>query len=264
MSTRHGRGPVLFGGLLVGLLAAAPGGPTRRRRRARSPPRGRSPRRRRSCRPRSSPRCRRGGTPRPSPPWTRSTPRPKSPDDRAYYALIRGIAAAAGRASATRPAPTLAAALEAAPQGPWAAKLRVELAAVELAAGRFDAAEALARAEAEALLADDRKDRLAEVYHAFARRLLDARRPDHPARPRAAPTPCWPRPAAWPRARPSAPGSCFAMARASQAGGQPRPRAIEDFQAYLKEYPEGADRDAARVPPRRGPARRRPAARRPA
>ena len=39
------------------------------------------------------------------------------------------------------------------------------------------AAEELARTEAIRLLADDRKDRLAEVYHAFARRLLE---PDDP------------------------------------------------------------------------------------
>ena len=37
----------------------------------------------------------------------------------------------------------------------------------------------------------------------------------------------------------------FAMGRASQAAGNPA-RAIENFQAYLKEYPAGADRSRVR------------------
>ena len=59
------------------------------------------------------------------------------------------------------------------PKGRWAAKIRFELAGIELAAGNWAPAEELARAEAERLLAGDRKDQLAGVYHAFARRLLE-------------------------------------------------------------------------------------------
>ena len=61
--------------------------------------------------------------------------------------------------------------------GRWIPKIRFELAAIELAAGNLAVAEELARSEAIRLLADDRKDRLAEVYHAFARKLLE---PDDP------------------------------------------------------------------------------------
>ncbi len=67
----------------------------------------------------------------------------------------------------------LQSALRDAPTGRWAAKIRFELAGVELAAGNLAAAEEMARAEAVRLLAADRKDRLAEVYHAFAVRLLE-------------------------------------------------------------------------------------------
>jgi len=105
-------------------------------------------------------------------------------------------------------------------------------------------AEELARSEAIRLLSNDRKDRLAEVYHAFARRLLE---PDDPV---VQPDPN----AAWdllsqardlakspvPRAR-----LLFSMGRTSQKAGN-FPRSIDHFQAYLKEYPGGADRLAAR------------------
>ena len=60
------------------------------------------------------------------------------------------------------------------------------------------------------------------------------------------PTSCWPRPASWPRARPSAPSSSSPWA----APAWPSPtwaRAIENFQQYLKEYPQGADRFAVRL-----------------
>ena len=49
----------------------------------------------------------------------------------------------------------------------------------------------------------------------------------------------------------------FAMARASQAAGN-HARAIEDFQAYLKEYPEGRRPRRRPAPPGRGAAGRRP------
>jgi alpha-2-macroglobulin len=173
----------------------------------------------------------------------RLTAKAKSADETAYYALIRGIAQRLdNRADAARR--TLGDALKAAPKGAWTAKIRYELATLELASGHADDAEALVRELAEALLDGDRKDRLAEVDHAFARKLL---KPDDPI---TAPDPN----AAYEllsRARGLAKGASlrasllYAMARASQAAGN-HGRAIQDFQAYLKEYPKGADRTATR------------------
>jgi alpha-2-macroglobulin len=182
----------------------------------------------------------------------------KSASDKSYYRFLRGISERLGGKpeDARR---TLAEALELEPKGPWAAKIRFELAAVELAAGRPNAAEALARAEAETLLAADRKDRLAEVYHAFARRLLAPDDPISKPDPNAAYV-------LLAKARELAKGDTlrasllFEMARAGQtpgaviANGPPAQRGnpnpvinpIRDFQAYLKEYPKGADRFAAR------------------
>ena len=56
---------------------------------------------------------------------------------------------------------------------------------------------------------------------------------------------CSSRPGRSPRARRSAPRSCWPWPRASQKAGN-HGRAIADFQAYLSEYPKGADRTAAR------------------
>ncbi|HEX8201135.1 MAG TPA: MG2 domain-containing protein, partial [Isosphaeraceae bacterium] len=139
---------------------------------------------------------------------------------------------------------TLRTALEADPKGPWTAKLRGELAAVELAAGRYAAAEELARAEADALLDGGRKDRLAGVYHAFARTVLEPADPVTPPDPEGAY-------ALLAAARALAKGPDlaarlrFEMGRASQRAGNPA-RAAQDFQAYARESPEGADRFAAR------------------
>ncbi len=182
----------------------------------------------------------------------------KSASDKSYYRFLRGISERlGGKPEDARK--TLAEALQLEPKGPWAAKIRFELAAVELAAGKPNAAEALARAEAETLLSADRKDRLAEVYHAFARRLLA---PDDPISK--------PDPNAGyvllAKARELAKGDAlrasllFEMARAGQVPGaviangpgpqrgNPNPtiNPIRDFQAYLQEYPKGADRFAAR------------------
>jgi len=163
--------------------------------------------------------------------------------EKPYYALIQGIAERLdGKVADARD--TLKGAIEAAPKGPWAAKLRFELAALELSAGRFSEAEQLARAEAETLLAGDRKDRLAEVYHAFARRLL---KPDEPVQ-KPDPEGAY---ALLVQGRSLAKSDTlrarllFAMAHASQAAGN-HPRAIQDFENYLKEYPKGADRAQAR------------------
>jgi uncharacterized protein YfaS (alpha-2-macroglobulin family)/TolA-binding protein len=176
----------------------------------------------------------------------------KEPGDRSYFRFLRGIAETLARKpDAARK--TLLEALQADPNGPWAGKIRSELASVELAAGRPAAAEELARAEAMVLLAPERKDRLTEVYHAFARRLLA---PDDPVTP---PDPV----AAYAllsKGRDLAKGPAlrasllFAMARAGQMPEMkkstrpdvPPVDPIRDFQAYLQEYPLGADRFAAR------------------
>ncbi len=160
-----------------------------------------------------------------------------------YYALIRGTAQRLDRrADAARE--TLTAALKAQPNGTWAAKLRFELATVELAAGHFAAAEELARTDAESLLAGNRKDRLAEVYHDFARKLL---KPDDPI------TPPDPQGAydLLNQGRGLAKGETlrakllFEMGTASETAAN-FPQALQAFQAYLKEYPQGEDRSSAR------------------
>ncbi len=123
---------------------------------------------------------------------------------------------------------------------------------IELAAGNWAAAEELARAEAIRLLAGDRKDQLAEVYHAFARKLLEPGDPLVQPDPNAAyellaqarelaESPALARPAPF-------------LHGPRQPGGREPRRAIENFQQYLKEYPR-------RRRPVRGPA---PAGRSPA
>ncbi len=183
--------------------------------------------------------------------------------DRSFYRLVRGLAARlANRPDEARA--TWLAAIEAEPAGPWANKIRGELAGLELATGHPDRAEALARAEAETLLAPDRKDRLAGVYREFARRLLEPPFPGTPADPAGAY-------ALLAKARELARGPSlraeilFAMARAAQAAQAPvsalkaptggmqtvrtpveRADPVRDYTAYLREYPRGTDRDAAR------------------
>jgi len=167
----------------------------------------------------------------------------KDPAARSYFALVEGVAQRlGGKPDAARG--TLAAALKADPEGPWSAKTRLEMAGVLLTAGKPAEAEALARGQAEVLLAGSRKDRLAEVYHAFARRLLKPDDPVTPADPKAAYD-------LLVQARSLAKGDAlrarllFAQARAAQAAND-HVKAAADFQAYLKEYPEGADRPEAR------------------
>ena len=165
-------------------------------------------------------------------------------EDRAYGALIRGIALRLkGEPDAAREA--LNAALEAEPDGHWSAKLRAELASTELADDRPEAAEALARAAVEALLDPSRKDELAGVYVVFADRLLTPIEPTSQADPEAAY-------ALLSQARELAKGDAlrasilFRMGRASQQAGD-QGRAINDFQAYIDQYPEGADRADVRL-----------------
>ena len=183
-----------------------------------------------------------------------------TPTDRSFYCLVRGGAdRLAGRPEDARS--IWMAALGVEPKGVWANKIRSELAALELATGHADRAEVMVRAEAEALLNPDRKDRLALVYRDFARRLLE---PDFPgARPD--PVAAY---ALLAKGRDLAKGAklcaelLFAMGRAGQdaldqrqannatprpaSNAPPVPNPTADYQAYLKEYPQGADRDEVR------------------
>lgn len=161
-----------------------------------------------------------------------------------YVALVKGIAQRlGGKGDAARK--TFQGAIEVAPKGRWAAKLRMELAGVELASGKVAEAETLARVEAETLLAGDRKDRLAGVYEAFARRLL---KPDDlvtPADPKGAYE-------LLAQGRELAKGDrlrsrlLLAMARAGRLAND-FGKAFHDYAAYLKEYPKGEDRLEARL-----------------
>src|SRR5262249_8221329 len=107
------------------------------------------------------------------------------------------------------------------------------------------AAEELARSEAGRLLAGDRKDRLAEVYQAFARRLLEPGDPVIPPDPNAAYD-------LLDQARELAKSPAlrarvlFSMARASLVVNNVG-RAIQNFQEYLKDFADGADRFAVRL-----------------
>ena len=163
----------------------------------------------------------------------------KVPSDITYFALIRGIANRLdGKADDARA--VLSKAIAAEPNGIWLPKLRLELAGVELASGRQAEAEALARAEAEHLLAGDRKDRLAEVYHIFANRLLKPDNAITPADPNAAYD-------LLVQARSLAKSETlrarllFEMAGASVQANN-FARALQDDSAYLKEYPKGLHR----------------------
>ena len=159
--------------------------------------------------------------------------------DRPFVALVRGSAQRRdGKADVARE--TLRKALAMAPRGRWAAKVRSELAALELASGHPDEAERLARVEAEALLADARKDRLAGIYEAFANRLLEPDDPTRSADPAGAHE-------LLSKARDLAKGDAsrarllLAMGRASQKQSNPG-QAIGEFRTYLDEYPDGGDR----------------------
>jgi len=178
--------------------------------------------------------------------------------DRSFYRLVRGEALRLGDRPDDARTGWLAA-IEAEPKGAWANKIRGELAALELAAGHPDRAEVLARTEAETLLDPDRKDRLAEVYRDFARRLLEPDFPGAKSNPVAAY-------ALLAKGRDLAKGGkaraslLFAMGRAGQealkggappGNGRPQPvgpvpNPVGDYKAYLKEYPQGEDRDRVR------------------
>ncbi len=164
-------------------------------------------------------------------------------DDRSYFNYLAAVAERLGgrRAEARE---LLQTALREAPGGRWAAKIRFELADMELAGGNPANAEGLAQAEAARVLAPGRKDRLAEVYRTFALRRLKPDDPVVPADPEGAY-------ALLEQAHELARGDALraelrdAMGRASLQGGNPA-RAVQNFEAYLREHPEGADRYAVR------------------
>ena len=169
---------------------------------------------------------------------------PKTTPEAKAFAVVVGATARRldGRLDDARA--VLLKAIAEAPGGRWAAKMRAELAAVEVAAGRFDRAESLARAEAETLLDDGRKDRLAGVFRAFGGRLLEPESPSVSPDPEGAHS-------LFEQGRTLAKGAALraelllAMGRASQKAGN-HGRASGEFNAYLAEYPRGADRHAAR------------------
>ncbi len=130
------------------------------------------------------------------------------PGERAYYGLIGGIARRLN--GALDPArTTLEAALKADPKGPWGVKLRSELTAVEMAAGRFAAAETLARAESESLLDNRAQGSPRQRLPDIRRQASQAERSGRAGRSRRRPRACWSRAVRWPRARRSAPACCW-------------------------------------------------------
>ena len=169
--------------------------------------------------------------------------RAKDRDERSYYGFLLGVVfRTAGRNDDAR-RELLAAAAES-PKGRWLPKIHGALAGVELAAGNSAAAEELGRMEAQRLLADDRKDQLAEIYHRYARRLLEPEAPLTPPDPAAA----WEllaqarELAKSPKLRASL---LFEMGRTSQRLGEWL-RAVDEFETYAREYPQGTERFAAR------------------
>ncbi len=163
----------------------------------------------------------------------------KDADDRAYLTYLRAVVERlAGDGAAAREA--LDEARKASPGGRWTARIDYEEAALNLAAGRLDAAEEQARKVAGRLLASDRKDRLAEVYRGFALKLLEPGDPVIPADPAAARE-------LLDQARDLARSPDLrarlreTMSRASLASGAPL-QAVQDCRAYLNDFPNGPDR----------------------
>jgi alpha-2-macroglobulin len=167
----------------------------------------------------------------------------KDRDDGAYFAYLQGIAERlAGQRDAARA--TLRKTIAANPAGRWVSKMRYELAGIELAAGNWAAAEELTRGEAVRLLAGPRKDQLAGVYHTFARKLLEPNDPLVQPDPNAAYELL-----VQARELAESPGLrsqlLFSMGQTSLKARNPA-RAIENFEQYIRDYRDGADRFAVR------------------
>ena len=129
----------------------------------------------------------------------------KTADERAYFGYLRAIAERlAGNQDIARE--TLRTALLANPETRWSAKIRFELAGIELAAGNLDAAEQLTRQEAEhSSLATGRTDWPASISHSPVD--CSSRTIPWSASIRMPRTACWSRRVNWPRARPCADAS---------------------------------------------------------
>ncbi len=167
----------------------------------------------------------------------------KTADEQSYFVYLQGVSERlGGQADLARK--TLSQAIEATPNGRWAPKMRLELAGIELATGNLAAAEELARSEVVRLLAGARKDRLAAVYQAIARRLFEPVDPLVPSDPNAAYD-------LLVQARDLAEGESLKgqlllfMGQLSLAAKNPA-RAMDNYQTYLKEQPHGPDRYRAR------------------
>lgn len=165
-------------------------------------------------------------------------------DDRAYLDFLSAVADRLdGRRDSARQ--TLRKAMQEFAKSAWLPKIRYELAALELAAGEPARAEELARASASPLLADDRKDRLAEVYKSFARGLLKPDDPVTPADPQAARE-------LLVQARLLAKGAAtkaeltVEIARVSRLLND-HARAVEELEARLRDFPEAQGRAAVRL-----------------
>ena len=186
----------------------------------------------------------------------------KSASDKSYYRFLRGIAERLGGKSGEAMGHACGAAL--------ASSTRSRPLGRRRSASSWPALSWLAGKPAvrprrwpgprpRTLLNPDRKDRLAGVYHAFARRLLAPDDPISEARPGRGLCPARPRPASWPRGIRSAPRSSSRWpgpARSPWPRGSPNqrtpraptiPTSIRDFLAYLAaNIPKGLDRFAAR------------------
>ena len=97
---------------------------------------------------------------------------PEKAETRAFHDLVRALSLRL-EAKPAESAALVRKRLAADPETPWTAKLRGELEVSELAAGKPQMAQQLARADVESLLAPVRKDSLAGVYRGFARQLLE-------------------------------------------------------------------------------------------
>ncbi|WP_156512722.1 MG2 domain-containing protein [Planctomyces sp. SH-PL62] len=165
-------------------------------------------------------------------------------DEQAYLEFLSAVAdRLEGRRDPGRE--TLRKAMTAHPQSVWIPKIRYELATLELAAGDPARAEELARATALPLLADERKDRLADVYKSFARGLL---KPDDPVTP---PDPQGARELLI-QARLLAKGAAaradltVEIAHASRLMGD-HARAVQELESRLRDYPGVPGRSAVRL-----------------
>jgi tetratricopeptide (TPR) repeat protein len=167
----------------------------------------------------------------------------KTADERSYLGYLQGIAERlGGQPDFARE--TLNSALEANPSGRWAPKMRLELAAIELATGKLASAEALARSEATRLLAGTRKDQLAAVYQAFARRVFEPGDPLVRSDPNAA-YELLVQALGLAESETLKGQLLLFMGQVSLAAANPA-RAIDNYQAYLKQHPRVPDRFRAR------------------